>query len=398
MKHILNHSVDGMLGSARRRVGWSLAIASVAITSAGCSAPSSESIASEQQAIGGNWRAFGQTSSTFSGGLSSDPAVCDAHADSGAWVAFGRAPNNKIYMNFFQKVPFPQIPAESGWLKQTDTTFTLKPACAALDGLYDAPQSQWNYQKIIVARSPAPNNRYMYRIVKLGPPSQSTPVTIQNWVNIGTAAYVSAPAAGVINGQLLVCGLRSDARMWCYRNTLNLANPAAPLSAANWLPGLQAPALPSPWVAQGDPAFADTSPWTSQAMIAIRATRTNPSQTLFFFTTWNGSSYSPWVQFPAPPSGVSIGSDPAMSVDIINLWGATLAFRGTDGKIYEGSGIGTVGWSWSAINAAGGTNTGFSGTPAMAGSLNGWEGENLVFARKSGQYWNSSPCPQFGGC
>lgn len=104
------------------------------------------------------------------------------------------------------------------------------------------------------------------------------------------------------------------------------------------------------------------------------------------------------MQLPAPPAGVSISSDPALSVDIINGWGATLVFRGSDSKLYEASGLGTVGWSFAAINAAAGTNSGFTGTPAMAGSLDGWEGENIVFAKKGGQFQNASPCPTFGGC
>jgi hypothetical protein len=240
-----------------------------------------------EQALGGNWRQFTQTPNQ-SGGFTGDPAVCNAFANQGGWAAIGRsATSNKLRWSILQSA----LPA-TAWANLGDRVFNSSPACAALDEFYQAPSSQWSYQKAILGRDSS-NNRYYIRVMKIPPgvpdennvPLPTVPRTVLDWTSISNSAYVSGPGAAVVGGALVVCGKRtvsSSTRAWCKYNTLS-TRPSAPFDNSNWTPGAEAPALPSGWTAQGDPAVVNSSHvFPFAAIIAVRATRKSGQ---FLFTS-----------------------------------------------------------------------------------------------------------------
>jgi hypothetical protein len=388
-------------GRSFQLIGLSVLCMSAVLGTAGCGeldpAAEDEAIATTEQAIDANWRPWFALP-TQTGGFAGDSAVCDAHTFQGNYVVFGRAATGFGVANRFRMSIVERLAPPTPWASLGSATFNSKPACAVLDGLYDLPQNLWNYQKAIVGRSSAQNtlNRYMIRIVKLPPTSPIMPSTVLGWTQISTDTFASAPAAavaiGISGGTLIVCGRKSDNRLYCNMNVLFVDNTEMPFNQFNWQGYFQLPAMPTGWTPQGDPAIADTTPWLSRVTITTRAT--NAGQTRFYQMDWDGTTFGTWNQITTVTSG--IGSDPGSSVDIINSWGQTIFYRGTDGKIYQGSGLGTVGWSFSPLNNA--NNTGFSGAPSAAGSLSGWEGENVVVGKKNSQFQTASPCPNPNAC
>jgi hypothetical protein len=393
-------------GEAKLGARLGALLSAAAFGTLGCSADAPapvEETGTTTQALGGNWRAFAQLPNQ-SGGFIGSPAVCNAFNNAGAFIAFGRASNNVFRYSLTERL-FPS----TAWANLGTQTFNSKPACAVLDDLYfDPPHC---YKKVVVGRSGSGAwlNRYLIRTIRVlpGPVDPETnfplPTTVElmtNWNPIGTTTWSSAPAAAVGGGALNVCGRRSDNRIWCAASLLDQEDSDFPYTGT-WLAPVQAPALPSPWTAQGDPAIANTEPWLATMTVAVRATRSFPSQTRLFSISFDPDSgtFGGWFEFPTGTLGIS--SDPAMDVDKTRGWfdGATIFFRGTDNKIYEASGTANLGWSpFSAINAASNTNTGWSGPPGAAGSLDGWEGFHVVVAPKNGQFHASSPCPIEGGC
>jgi hypothetical protein len=382
-------------------------LAMAAFGTAGCGTDPGvpiEKTATTTQALGGNWRAFQQLP-TQSGGFNGSPAVCNAFNNAGAFVAFGRSTSTSRFRFSLSERIFPA----TAWADMGTQTFSSKPACAVLDDLYFNPPHC--YKKVVVGRAASGTwaNRYLIRTMRILPgptdpetnlPLPATPEMMTNWNPIGTDTWSTAPAAAVGGGALTVCGRKSDNRVWCKASLLDPEDSDFPYTGS-WLAAVQAPALPSPWAAQGDPAIANTEPWLATMTVAVRATRSFPSQTRLFSISFDPDSgtFGGWWQFPTGTLGIS--SDPAMDVDKTRGWfdGATIFFRGTDNRIYEASGTANLGWSpFSAINAANDTNTGWSGPPGAAGSLDGWEGFHAVVAPKNGQFHVSSPCPVEGGC
>jgi hypothetical protein len=337
---------------------------------------------------------------TQAGGFVGGPAVCNGFNAQGTWLAVGRASNNKFRWSIAER-----LQPQTAWADLGFTTFSSKPACAPLDELWQG--NPYNYEKALFGKH-ATNGRYYVRIMKVPPglpdpitnnPLPTVPSTVLSWTSISTETWTSAPAATVAGDALVVCGRRTVAgvdAVWCKSNPLAPAQ-ADPFNNANWAAAIKAPALPSPWTAQGDPAVANTYPWLGGVTVAVRATRVNPAQTRIYFTVWTGSQFNAWTQFPTGAIGVA-ADDPAMDVDVLTFAGATLAFRGTDSKLYEGTGLGTVGWTFAAIAAAGNTNTGWTGSPALAGSLNGVEGGHVVLGTKSSQFYVAGPCPDPMSC
>jgi hypothetical protein len=345
-------------------------------------------IRTERQALmGGGWRDFLALPSQ-SGGFAGDSAVCDAYTFQGGFVAFGRsAETGRFRMSITERL----IPA-TAWADVGTQQFNAKPGCAPLDGVYDLPQSQWSYQKAIVGKSNF-TNQYLIRIQKLGPSSPIVPETIQNWTSISSSTYSSAPAvvlsthliSGPRRGRLAVVGRRSNGRLYVHLNELNDANPGQPFSNSNWQPAAQAPALPSGWSAQGDPAVVDGSIIWNAITIMTRAT--SGSQTRLYGIFWYGPTYGfgSWVNM----STLTSGADPAISWWNYPL--QTVFVRGSGGAIYEADGLGPGIDPFTAL--VNDNNSGFVGAPSAAGNLTSWEGNHVVVARRSdNQFYWASPC------
>jgi len=368
---------------------------SALLGAAGCSAefeaPREEgTIKTEKQAIwGGGWREF-TAFPTQTGGFAGDSAVCDAFTFQGGFVAFGRsASTNRFRMSITERL----LPT-TAWADLSTQTFNSKPGCAPLDGLYDLPQGQWNYQKAVVGKNSS-TNQYMIRVVKLGPSSPIVPQTIQTWTSISTAQYVTAPAVtlsthlnnGPRRGRLAVVGRRSNGRFYVHLNEIDDTNPSQPFNNGNWQSAVQLPALPGTWVAQGDPAVVDSTLVFDGITIMTRAT--NGGQTRLYAMIWRGPSgfTSPWTQ----EWTLTAGADPAISWDWINMTQTVFA-RGSGGAIYEADSMGAEIDPFTLLVNQ--NNTGFIGAPSAVGNLDGWEGNHVLVTRKSdNQFYWASPCP-----
>jgi hypothetical protein len=337
------------------------------------------------------WRQW-TSEPTNTGGWTGSPAACQALTPSGdGYVLIGRsASNNRYRIILRQFFTAPTSPADIS----TFTTFNTKPTCTSLDGLHQLDPSSWSNQIAVLGKSSA-NDQFQIKTLKLDtepaffgdPPSQ--PTTVVNWTSISANQYASAPAATVSQAALLVVGRRSDNRLYLHQNHLFILLPQTPFDNSTWDPVLQLPQLPSGWVAAGDPAIADTQPLIGVVTIVTRATRTGFAPRLYY-TLFDSaaSSFASWAQVPIAPSSVSVGSDPALEVDL-GLGLASLYFRsGTNCstspcRVFQSSGIANLWGTFTQIfdNLPQRPDT-FTEAPAALGNLQ-LEGHHIVTAKDS---------------
>ena len=221
---------------------------------------------------------------------------------------------------------------------------------------------------------------------------------------ISETLYASAPGTTVAYGKLLVVGRRTDNnRIALHQNTLSTST-TTPYNSGNWQSAVSAPALPATWTAAGDPAIANTVPFTGVVTLMTRATSGGSSRLYYIF--WNGSSFqgpvtaNTWERLPTGTTVVR--SDPAVEVDLrVGL--ATVYIRGatnnggviTDSnRIFEASGLGPNLWSAFSLVRPEDPDT-FSSTSSPAAVGNGnFEGQHWVVAKKSNnQFYWSTPVP-----
>lgn len=362
----------------------------------GCGTPAevaNESVSTAEEAIGGPWRELDETPNQADG-FTGSPAVCDARTSMGGTFLVGRSTNNRFRWSLNQR-----IYGHTAWadLSSSMRLFNSKPTCTSFDEYH---QGSWtfNYKKAILGRST--DNRYYIRVVSVppGPVDPNTNLELPSPVNIGSAfaqistnTYDSAPAAATVNGKLYVLGRRSNT-LYLSTNQLNLSSSGSVLGT--WQNETLSVALPSGWTAQGDPAVVNSSPFYAAITFAQRATRLGQTRIWVNFYG-GGTSFYGWYQLSTVTAGIA--SDPALDVNFDWLNALTVYFTGGDGKLYEGSTFFSDP-TFTAVNAAGNTNTGLSGSPAAVGWLDAWEGSHYALVPKGNQFVYTSPCPNPNGC
>jgi hypothetical protein len=224
------------------------------------------------------------------------------------------------------------------WEDFGSKAFSAKPAVAPLDGLYGSPSFLWSSQVAVVGL--ASDSRYYIRIGKLPAPGSSANPTLvagHDWTAIPNTAYVSAPAVTVHSGTLVVAGRKSNNRLVLHSSVLAITN--QPDFFTNvWGPTTAVPALPSGWVAQGDPAIASLGDANSRIILVTRAV--NSGQKRLYATTWDRTSFSSWVSIPL--TGVDLAGDPAVEYSSVPNT-ATVLVRGSDSRMYYNQGLTTWG-------------------------------------------------------
>lgn len=292
------------------------------------------------------------------------------------------------------------------WADFGTTTFASKPACTSLDEVRQSPPAP-NNQIAVFGRGT--DNKFYARTALVDttvgdwpndPPTQ--PAVKLHTHKISDVSYASAPGTTVAFGKLLVVGRRSDNNLISlHQNTLSTST-TTPYSNSNWQTAVSAPALPTSWVAAGDPVIANTVPFTGVAMVLTRASFGSSNRLYYIF--WNGTSFQGPVSadtWERVPTGTTVvRSDPAVEVDL-RTGMATVFIRGatTSGgmttnanRIFEASGLGPNLWSaFSLVRQEDGDT--FTASPAAVGNGN-FEGQHMVVAKKSNnQFYWTTPVP-----
>jgi hypothetical protein len=328
-----------------------------------------ETVAATDAAVAAsNW--FGwQVVGTNANGFEGSPAVAMAGPDEAVLV--GR---DKVTNRFRVTVAI-----SVGWSDLGTKTFIAKPAVAALDGFFGTPEFLRSYQFAVVGI--ASDNQYHIRIGQLqrttSPTSNPTLVPGRDWTVIPNSTYASPPAVTVHSGSLIVLGRKSN-------NTLVLHNSVLAITMQSdfftnvWGATAAVPALPSGWVAQGDPAIASLGDANSRVIIVTRAV--NNGQKRLYANPWDRTSFFGWVSIPL--TGVDLSGEPAVEYGL-TLNKATVYVKGSDSRIYQSSGLNS---SWEAFTPLG--NETFASNPAAVGSLGSVQ--HLVVAGKSNNQFSAN--------
>jgi hypothetical protein len=312
-----------------------------------------------------NWQAMPTNANGFEG----SPAASLA-TPSGALVVGRDKVTNRFRVSTFREGPW------SNWSDFGTKTFIAKPAVAALDGLFGSPEFVWSYQVAVVGI--ASDNQYHIRIGKLDttPPLTSNPTLVagQDWTVIPNSTYASPPAVTVHSGSLVVAGRKANNTLFLHQSVLAITNPAA-IYTGVWGAVTTVPALPSGWVAQGDPAIASLGEANSRIIIVTRAV--NNGQKRLYANTWDRTSFFGWVSIPL--TGVDMSGEPAVEYGYA-LDKATVYVKGSDSKVYQSSGLNSSWGTFAAIRS----NT-FSTNAAAAGSF-GIPGHHMAVAGSGNQF------------
>lgn len=337
---------------------------------------------------------LGNTSVTLAG----TPVACEAPRGGGT-ALFGRNEQNRFVASFRNYSPF------THWLELGTQTFTSKPACADLDGIA-ANGGQSSRQLAVFGRGAL--NRYYVQVLQMHesctfgttPP---TPNLVRNWTQLSTTAFASAPAATVYAGALWLVGRTSSNQMIMRRKWLNpdlndrFGDPAA------WDGEYPLSALPTGFVAIGDPAMIHVPEDDGYMIVATFAQNSSGAKRLYY-ALGSGVSFSSWMQVSLP-SGVTVASDLALEVGRqgrgangpgIPPSRVTAYFRGTkvvngstDSRVYQASANVSftspyVWQSFTALQFPAAADIQVADSPAAAGGYLGTDGAHSVIAKRSG--------------
>ncbi|HKO46436.1 MAG TPA: hypothetical protein VJV79_01855 [Polyangiaceae bacterium] len=347
--------------------GWSFFVGSLFFGAACADADGNEAANEAEQvgavgaAVGANAWENAQALPTNANGFEGSPAASLATPAGGLVVARDKV-TNRFRVSTFRQGPW------SAWSDFGTKTFIAKPAVAALDGLYGAAEFTWGHQIAVVGI--ASDNQYHIRIGKLDttPPLTSNPTLVagHDWTVIPNSTYASPPAVTVHSGSLLVAGRKANNTLHLHHSVLAITNQSDYFTNV-WGTTVAVPALPSGWVAQGDPAIASLGEANSRIIIVTRAV--NNGQKRLYANTWDRNSFFGWVSVPL--AGVDMVGEPAVEYGY-ELNKATVYVKGSDSRFYQSSGLNS---SWQPFAAiARGT---FATNPAAAGNFS-TTGHHLV--------------------
>jgi hypothetical protein len=321
-----------------------------------------ETVGAAEAAISASGWGLWQATTTNANGFEGSPGA-SLNAPNGG-VLIGRDKiTNRFRVSAFRQGPF------AAWSDFGTKTFIAKPAVAALDGFYGTPQFLWSNQLAVVGV--ASDSQYYIRIGQLdtteGFTSNPTLVPGHDWTVIPNSTYASPPAATVYSGTLVVAGRKSNNTLFLHSSVLAITMQANFFTNV-WSAPVAVPALPSGWVAQGDPALAAMGDTNSRIMIVTRAV--NNGQKRLYANTWDRTTFFGWVSIPL--TGVNLSGEPAAEY-APTLNKVTVYVKGADSKIYQSSGLNS---SWEAFTAIG-SNT-FASNPAAVGGGSG--NHHMAFA------------------
>jgi hypothetical protein len=361
--------------------------------------PESEEIASESEALQASdwvngWQQVPGLNGTVN--LLGTPTACETrfYQTGGGMSLFQKDSSNQIATSSMFRSPF------NDWQPICCQTFVSKPACASLDGAHDPnlqnPDFPWSNQFAVLGRTSS--NRFQAAIWMLGAPADpdfpeqfgqppGPGQMVFDWHDIGLETYVSAPAATVHAGKLIVIGLRRlsfPTRNVLVARThgLNLATTGNPFASGSpWAGPVTLPSLPdATWTLSGDPTIIHAPAANGPATIVTKATKQFLPTRLYRCTTSNGTSFSNWSQIPTQ---ALVNSDPSLELgrDRMNPR-ITLYYRGVNGQMFQASS--NVGSStFETFTAIPFTDV-LVTAPAAIGGVLGTDPSHMVFAKKSG--------------
>jgi hypothetical protein len=373
------------LTTLRRRAARITSLGAVVLLSVLAAACSIETIGmdsdigrSKEQELA--WRRWSQKP-VLQGGFQGSPALCDGTFGSGAVDAPGGIDAaghvtlaHNASTNRYQYLNMSLLRPERAWADLGTRTFSSRPACYTLDGLHTRPRQTWNNQLAIVGRSKN-SSTYYIRVMKHDlsctdsdgdGTCNNQPMTpmklIQDWVRVSDTSYDGAPGVMVDTlGMLTVIGRKSD-KLYLNENYLDLSSSTAPFDPDDWLPVREVPALPSPWVVDGDPTVAPTYSLVGFNMILVKARNTSTDKRRLYYLPYDPIRFLGWSYLST--GNITVASDPAVEVDLV-LGAATVYFRGSDNKIYHASGYPFGPWtSFTTIHS----DT-FTGSPGVLGNV-----------------------------
>jgi hypothetical protein len=274
------------------------------------------------------------------------------------------------------------------WDGAGDRTFSSKPACVSLD--YDERPHPLNHQIAAIAKSGS-QNRYYLGVLKLGtsptpfvdPPGP--PTMLRTWAQVSSDSFASAPAVTIYNGSFYLVGRKADNSVVILHGALNLDNVTDPYAGITWQAAMALPALPSGWVATGDPSIASSKYGVAYPVVAIRAVKDGVTR-IYHVARQHNVAHGPWGSWERFDIGtLSVASDVSLEANGAKTQ-ITAYFRATDNRIYQSTHVlGST--TWETFKAIGSDK--FVGNPNGVGGSLGTDPTHMVYAKKedSNEIW-----------